>query len=260
MRVVALLTDFGTKDHYVGVVKGKILCGLTPSQYPVFVDITHEIPPQDVLKGALALFFAYKYFPKGTIFLCVVDPGVGTERKAIILQTEEHTFVGPDNGLFSYIIKKETIKACFEIDKEKVLEPPYSSTFHARDLFAPVIARLIKGEDLKGFTKELPKHELIVLPLPKVVETEDGLVVPIIDVDRFGNLITALHQSACQRKFKVLVNEREIPLVSSYAYAQKGELIALFGSEGFLEIAVREGSAFELLGIPKVKVVWMNSK
>jgi S-adenosylmethionine hydrolase len=160
--VVALLTDFGTKDHYASVVKGKILCGLDPSKYPVFVDITHEIPPQDVLKGALALFFAYKYFPKGTIFLCVVDPGVGTERKAIILQTEEHTFVGPDNGLFSFIIKKEPIKACFEIDKEKVLEPPYSSTFQARDLFAPAVARLIKGEDLRSFAKELSKDELVV--------------------------------------------------------------------------------------------------
>ncbi len=256
MRVVALLTDFGTKDHYVGVVKGKVLRGLAPSQYPVFVDITHEIPPQDVLKGALTLFFAYKYFPKGTIFLCVVDPGVGTERKAIILQTEEHTFVGPDNGLFSYIVKNETIKACFEIDKEKVLEPPYSSTFHARDLFAPVVARIIREGVSKDFAKEIPATSLTILSVPLPEETEDGLLVPIIHVDSFGNLITALHVSACSKDFKVLVNGREVPLVSTYGLAKKGELVALFGSDGFLEIAVREGSALERVGIPQVKVLW----
>jgi len=256
MKVVALLTDFGTKDHYVGVVKGRILSGLASTQPPIFVDITHEIPPHDVRKGAIVLLFSFKYFPKGTIFLCVVDPGVGTNRKAIILQTEDYTFVGPDNGLFSYIAKNERIKACFEIDREKVMEPPFSSTFHARDLFAPAVARLIKGEDPKIFAKEFPSKDLTILPLPTIKETEKGLIVPILDVDRFGNIITSFHRSACKRKFKVSVNDNEIPVVQTYGFAKKGELIALFGSEDFLEIAIREGSAYEKLGSPEIKIIW----
>ncbi|PMP93498.1 MAG: hypothetical protein C0169_07710, partial [Thermodesulfobacterium geofontis] len=139
-KVVALLTDFGIEDHYAGVVKARILRELKEPLNINFIDITHKIPPQDVRKGALSLYFSYKYFPEGTIFLVIVDPGVGTERKALVIKTEKFIFVGPDNGVFSLIYAENPEFLSFEIIENKVLKPPYSHTFHGRDLFAPAVA------------------------------------------------------------------------------------------------------------------------
>ncbi len=254
MKVVALLTDFGVKDHYVGVVKGRILSFLKGKFSPYFIDITHEIPPQDIRRGALKLLFSYPYFPSGTIFLCVVDPGVGTKRRAIILTTERHIFVGPDNGLFTPIFQRESLTSCWEIEVEKILAPPYSTTFHARDLFAPVVAKLLIGEEPANFAQRVDPSQLVKIPFPKPTTTEKGIRVPVLDIDHFGNLITALSKEDCKQPFKVFIKGKEIPLLSTYGEGKRGELVALFGSEGYLEIAVVEGSAYQTLGLPEITI------
>lgn len=260
-KTVALLTDFGTKDHYVGVVKGRIMQEVlnvlpNPDFYVNFIDLSHEVPPQDIKKGALMLFFSYFYFPKNTIFLCIVDPGVGTERKPIIVKTPNYIFVGPDNGIFSLVYLKENNFECFEILEEKTLRPPFSSTFHGRDLFAPAVAFLLCNVPIENFTNKLSKDSLIRLEFTFPQKTKKGLKLSVWYIDRFGNIITNLHKDQLKGKaFKVLVNGKEVPLVKSYGYGKPGEIIALFGSEGLLEIAVNEGSAEKLLGLPEIEII-----
>lgn len=254
-KVVALLTDFGIEDHYAGVVKARILKELEKPLNVSFIDITHKIPPQDIRKAALSLYFSYKYFPEGTIFLVIVDPGVGTERKAIVIKTKKFTFIGPDNGVFSLVYEKNPDFSSFEIIKEKVLRPPYSSTFHGRDLFAPAVAYILSEVPFEEFLIPIPKEELKKLDFPFPEKTPNGYKLSIWYVDHFGNIITNLHKDMIKKPFKVLVNKREIPLVKSYGYAKKGELIALFGSEGLLEIAIREDSAFKALLNQEIEII-----
>lgn len=255
LKTVALLTDFGIEDHYVGVVKARILKELKKVQYINFIDITHKIPPQDVKKASLTLYFSYKYFPENTIFLVIVDPEVGTERKALVIKTEKFTFVGPDNGVFSLVYRENQEFSAFEIDKEKVLKPPYSSTFHGRDLFAPAVAFILNEVPKDEFLKPIPKENLKILDFPFPEKTEKGYKLSVWYVDNFGNLITNLHKNMVKKPFRVFVNKEEIPFVTTYGYAKKGELIALFGSEGFLEIAVREGSAYKSLLNPVIEII-----
>lgn len=259
-KIVALLTDFGIEDHYVGVIKGRILKELKKPLNVNFIDITHKIPPQDVRKGALSLYFSYKYFPKGTIFLTIVDPGVGTERKALVIKTDKFIFVGPDNGIFSLIYSENPDFISFEIIESKVLKPPYSSTFHGRDLFAPAVAYILDKTPFEEFLKPIPKDKLKVLDFPLPEKTLNGYKLSIWYVDSFGNIITNFHKDIVKGTFKVLVNKKEVPLVKSYGYAKKGELIALFGSEGLLEIAIREGSAFKVLLNPEIEVILEEEK
>ena len=256
-KLVALITDFGIKDHYVAVVKARILSEVSknPSLKVEFIDITHEIPPQDVLKAGVLLSFSYKYFPEGTIFLAVIDPGVGTERKAIILKTNRHFFVGPDNGLFTLVLEKEKEVECYEILREKVMLPPFSSTFHARDLFAPAVARVILEEDLLNFCLPTKKENLVKLKIGFAkLKKGETIELKILCSDRFGNLITNLHEKDVEGRIEVKVNERKIPFVKTYAEAKPGELVCLFGSEGFLEIAINQGSAEKVLK-PTDKIV-----
>lgn len=254
--VIALLTDFGYLDPYVGVVKGRILQSLDDLginlPYPSFIDLTHEIPPQDVKKAALCLKFAYKYFPWGTIFLAIVDPGVGTERRAILLLNKKYAFIGPDNGIFTFILRENPEIEVFEILKDKVLVPPYSSTFHGRDLFAPAVARLFKRGFLTDWTKPIPKNSLNILNFSFPERTAKGYRLSIWYVDRFGNLITNFEKGFSSGPFRVRVGDQEVRLVNTYAEGREGELIALFGSEGFLEIAIKNGSAFEKIGLSEI--------
>ena len=260
-KTVALLTDFGLKDHYVGVVKGRILQELThllkKEKIPFinFVDISHEVPPQDIKKAALLLYFSYKYFPKDTIFLTIVDPGVGTKREALIVKTKDYTFVGPNNGVFSLIYLENSDFSVYQIDTKTMLKPPYSSTFHGRDLFAPAVAHLIAEVPLQKFTQELGRDKLITLNFPLPEKTSSGYKLAVWYVDHFGNIVTNFHQNMIKGRFKIVVNKKEIPFVKSYAYAKKGELVALFGSEGLLEIAVREGAASKVLQNPEIEII-----
>ncbi len=254
-KIVALLTDFGIEDHYVGVIKARILKELKKPLNVNFIDITHKIPPQDVRKGALSLYFSYKYFPKDTIFLTIVDPEVGTERKALVIKTDKFIFVGPDNGIFSLIYRENPDFISFEIIESKVLKPPYSLTFHGRDLFAPAVSYILDEVPLEEFLKPISKDKLKVLNFPLPEKTSNGYKLSIWYEDSFGNIITNFHKDMVKGPFKVLVNKKKVPLVKSYGYAKKGELIALFGSEGLLEIAVREGSASEILVNPEIEII-----
>lgn len=259
--VIAFFSDFGIRDHYAGVVKARILKEIEKRTTPTkiqFIDITHEIPPQDVRKGALLLKFSYKYFPSGTIFLGIVDPGVGTERRAILLETEEYLFVGPDNGLFTFPLKEEKKLKAYEIIKEKVLSPPYSSTFHGRDLFAPFVGRLLQGEEIENLIQPLEKESLVHLDFPDPVKIEEGFRLSIWYVDYFGNLITNFSREMVSFPFEVWVDGKKVRLVNTYAEGEEGEVISLFGSEGLLEIAVKEASAFQMLGYPQVEIRFLK--
>ncbi|MGC9108852.1 MAG: SAM hydrolase/SAM-dependent halogenase family protein [Caldimicrobium sp.] len=256
--VVAFFSDFGVRDHYVGVVKGRILKELEEwdghSLEIKFIDITHEIPPQDVRKGALLLKFSYKYFPKGTIFLGIVDPGVGTERRALLIATPKYFFVGPDNGLFTFVLREQEPCYAYEIDVKKVIKFPYSSTFHGRDLFAPVVAKLLLREKIETFAKPIKKEKLVYLDFPYPLKIEEGFRLSIWYVDHFGNLITNFSKELADKPFEVWVNNKRVRLVSTYAEGREGEIVSLFGSEGLLEIAIKNGSAFEVLGYPEIEI------
>jgi len=260
-KVVALLTDFGTKDHYVGVVKGRILQvlkELNSEVFPFFVDITHQIPPQDVKRACIELYFSYRYFPENTIFLVVVDPGVGTSRKELLVKANGKIFIGPDNGVFTLILKEQKDAKVFYLKKEKLLFPPFSSTFHGRDLFAPAVAYTLAGVKESEYLIPTDVKKLRHLPLNLPKTATSGLTLEVWHVDSFGNLITNFKKPKDGRKFKVLVNGKEVPLVNTYGEAKEGELIALFGSEGLLEIAIRNGSAWKYFKekYPEVVIKW----
>jgi len=264
IKTVALLTDFGNSDHFVGVVKGKILKELYKEEnyknlLVNFIDITHEIPPQDVKKACLSLYFSYPYFPENTIFLCVVDPGVGTERKIIVFETKNYTFVAPDNGLLTLVIEKEE-GTIWEAKKEEFFQPPFSSTFHARDLFAPLIAFLIKEKPKEGKLIKISKDAIKKLSFPSPEPLEKGLLLSVWYVDRFGNLITNLKKEDIQGEFEVFINNQKIDLVETYAQGEEGKPIALFSSEGLLEIAIKNQSAYKKLGIPKIFIKWKKTQ
>jgi len=242
--IVALLTDFGTRDHYAGTLKGVVL-GVCPDA--TLVDIGHDIPAHDVLAAALELAACYRYFPVGTIFLVVVDPGVGSARRGIAADTGDYRFVAPDNGVLSAVFRESPPKKVVELTERKYARPTVSHTFEGRDRFAPAAGFLAKGVALVALGKSLKDYQTIDLPQPVVFG--DELTGEVVRVDRFGNLITnidrhAFEQFAERRPIAVVVGGREIPrIVATYAEAPAGELCALFGSTDHLEVAINAGDA-----------------
>ena len=246
--VVALLSDFGTRDHYVGTMKGVVLgvCGDAS-----LVDISHEIPPLDVLAGALELGASYRYFPSRTVFLVVVDPGVGTRRRALAAETEDYFFVAPDNGVLTAVFLETPPKHVVELSDPTYARSPISRTFEGRDRFAPAAAWLANHVPLASFGPVITDYHL--LHVPEITISNSAIDGEIVRVDRFGNLISNIDR----RSFETLANAsdvvvavdgREVPrLVPTYAHAAKGEVCALFGSTDHLEIAVNGGSAAETL-------------
>ena len=248
-RVITLLTDFGTADYFVAAVKGVIL---TSNPHTTIVDITHEIPPRDIETGAFTLLTCYRDFPEGTVHVAVVDPGVGSARRPIVVSTGSHYFVGPDNGLFSYVLDREVKHKVFQIEKSKYLREAASSTFHGRDLFAPVAAALADGVKPSKFGPRI-EDAVRLAPLAPAKPDDKQTEGRIINVDRFGNCVTNftradLPDSEGQR---LLVNGREIMSFRQF-YADEGgsenEIFAIWGSAGFLELSVNAGSAAEHLG------------
>jgi hypothetical protein len=236
LPVISLLTDFGTADYYVGAVKGAIL-SVNPGA--VIADITHEIPPQDTAAGAFTLLAAYKTFPPGTIHLAVVDPGVGSTRRPIIVTANEQFFVGPDNGLFTYIYDREPSHRIFHVTADRYFRSTVSSTFHGRDIFAPVAAALSKGIEVEAFGMEI--NDAVRLP---PLETP----LRILHIDRFGNCVTNITQGVKS----VVINGRTISeLRQYYSEGNEEELFAIWGSAGFLEISVNGGSAAEILRVQR---------
>ena len=254
MPIITLLTDFGSADGYVGIMHGVIL-RINPAA--TVVDVGHEIPSQDVHAGAFILSTVYPYFAADTIHVVVVDPGVGSERRAIAVRTTCGTFVAPDNGVLSYVLAREPILQMVRLTNAAYWLAPLSSTFHGRDVFAPVAAHLSRGISLHEVGCAL--QDPVRLTFRAVAVDKDGAIHgQVLHVDRFGNLITNLtHELLPQRQqLRVQIAGREVRgPVETYAQVGEGELVALFGSSGYLEIAVRDGNASAALRAARGTVV-----
>jgi S-adenosylmethionine hydrolase len=245
--VIVLLTDFGLRDPYVGVMKGVILSIHTEAR---IIDLSHDVPSQGILDAYFILSNAYSYFPAGTIFVTVVDPGVGTHRAILAIQTDKYLFLAPDNGLLGFLEKDGKIKRIVHVRKSKYFLQPVSNTFHGRDIFAPVAAHLSNGVALSEFGPEVTRMERIATPTPKV--TKEGVILgEIVSIDRFGNLMTNIpgERLSGADSVQVKVGRRVIPRISkTYAEGRKGALLALVGSTENLEIAVNKGNAGKKTG------------
>jgi S-adenosylmethionine hydrolase len=252
-KIITLLTDFGSKDGYVGAVKG-VIKRINPQAE--IVDVTHDIDSYDILGAAFAFSNFYKYFPKGTIHLAVVDPGVGSSRQPILVKTKDFFFVGPDNGVFSFIYQREDITDIIIISNKKYFLAESSSTFHARDIFAPVAAYLSLGIKIDEFGS--PAKECLKFILPQPESKGKSLKGEIIHIDRFGNLITNIPSDLLNKKknIEIMVRKRKIKGISRSYFeiketcserSKSKELGALIGSSDFLELAVNQASAQKLL-------------
>jgi len=242
---ITLTTDFGQEDGYAGAVKG-VLLKINPRMK--IIDVTHEVSCFNILEGALVLNSFYQFFPKGTIHLAVVDPGVGGKRKGITIMTDSYFFIGPDNGIFSFIFEKEKIRQMVDLTNSKYFLHKPSFTFHARDIFAPVSAYVSLGVELKEFgpsTKECYK-----LKLPQPVYKKSKLTGEIIYIDRFGNLVSNISYDLIEgaKQIRIKIGRQKIDHLSRFYEEEKErKLIALIGSNNFVEIAVNQGSAQKLL-------------
>ena len=256
--IITLTTDFGLDDAYVAAMKGVIL-EINPGA--TIIDISHSIEPQNIRQGAFVLSTAFSYFPQDSVHLVVVDPGVGSPRRAIILETDSAIFVAPDNGVLSYVIQASSTKRvsrptlmklprelqAFEITNSKYWHHPVSSTFHGRDVFAPVAAHVSLGIPLHELGQ--PIASVNVFPLPRPQTAADGSFIGhILHIDHFGNLITDItSQNLPSGGYSIQVAGHKIGSLS-HSYEQSPNLLALIGSSGRLEIALKCGSAARLLG------------
>ncbi len=248
MPIITLTTDFGLQDGFVGILKGVIWSICHEAQ---LADISHAIAPQNVLQGAQVLNRAYSFFPTGTVHLAVVDPGVGTDRRPVAARLGDHYFVGPDNGLFTPMLLAAERQGApvnfFHLTNPEYRLPQVSQTFHGRDVFAPAAAYLAKGVPLEQLGQLILDPVRLELPQPQ--KTRTGWRAHVSAIDHFGNLATDLPASSLEGHGDILIRlgEHELHgLVHSYGEKQPGDLVALVDSEGFLELAVVDGSAARL--------------
>jgi S-adenosyl-L-methionine hydrolase (adenosine-forming) len=245
--VIALLTDFGTHDHYAGTMKGVAL-GICPDV--TLVDITHEVAAHDVLGGALELAASYRYFPAGTIFLVVVDPGVGSARRGIAADTGDYRFVAPDNGVLTAVLDEHPARRIVELTERKYARPTVSHTFEGRDRFAPAAAWLAKGIDVAALGRSAGPIQRLDIPHP---ELSDGRIDgQVLRVDRFGNLITNIDRRTFEKlaggTLDIRIGAHQVSrVVSTYADAAPDEICALFGSTDHLEVAANGARAADAL-------------
>lgn len=258
-RAIILLTDFGHKDHYVGVIKG-VIHSIAP-QAPI-IDLCHEVPPQDVRSGAYLLGVSYRFFPKGSIFLSVVDPEVGTDRRIVIVRLGDWHFVNPDNGLLTLVMEKETLKQGVEVTEKCYWRHPVSSTFHGRDIMSPVAAYLYRSRGgVKKFGRPIrdPLRRISSNPAKK---TEKGIEGEVFYMDHFGNLITNIPSQMIPagKTCRVGIGGKKMRrIVPSYGHAEAGEWVAVVASADLLEIAVNQGNARKEIGAKvgdPVRVEW----
>jgi S-adenosyl-L-methionine hydrolase (adenosine-forming) len=260
--IITLTTDYGTNDHLVGTLKGVIL-RINPDV--TIVDITHHVTPFDMLEGALAIGSAYKYFPPRTIHIVVVDPGVGTERRPLLVSGENQYFIAPDNGVLSLIYEREHNAVVRHVTAEHYYLQPVSKTFHGRDIFAPVAAWLSKGWQTSSMGEEITDYKRFAMPKPKAV---DGVVKGVVlRVDGFGNLVTNfraedLPETAIEKgEIQLQIGSQEVKrMVDTFARGEAGEPVAYLGSSGYVEIAVNKGSAARTLGLGRGTPVMLESK
>jgi S-adenosylmethionine hydrolase len=241
--LVTLTTDFGLKDWFVGTIKG-VIQGI--SAQTTIIDLTHEIRSGDIRAGAFALAQAYQFFPRKTIHVAVVDPGVGSSRAGLAVQTERYFFVGPDNGVLSWALAKEKILTIRRLENRKYFLPLVSHTFHGRDVFAPVAGHLSKGVPCEKVGPE--QKDFIRLPWPETVRKGHGIQGEVVYIDHFGNAITDIPHSAEMIGSRVLVGGKTRCYVEAFYQAvAPGKPVAVPGSSGFVEIAVNGGNASQIL-------------
>ena len=248
--IITLTTDFGTNDYLVGAMKGVIL-NINPAAR--IVDINHHVAPFDILDGALAIASAYKYFPPRTIHLVIVDPGVGTERRPLLVSGEKQYFVAPDNGVLSMIFERESC-VVRHVTAEHYFLNPISPTFHGRDVFAPTAAWLAKAWQTEAFGEEITDY--VRFAMPKAKPAGQAIKGVVLRVDAFGNLMTNLTTEdvpaamVASGDIKLAVNGKEVRKIArTFGDGIPGEPIAVFGSAGYLEIAVNRGNAARALGV-----------
>ena len=250
--IVALLSDFGSRDHYAGTLKGVVL-GICPDV--TLVDISHDIPPHDVQIAAFELAAAYRYFPTGSIFLVVIDPGVGSARRGLAVDIGDYRFVAPDNGVLTAVFRDAAPKRVVELTERRYARPTVSRTFEGRDRFAPAAAWLARGIQLSALGRPVSDYQTIDIPVPEVqAESVAGVV---IRVDRFGNLVTNIDRKSFERvaqsgSIHIQAGTHRVGrLVATYADMADGEVCALFGSTDHLEIAANQASAVGRLGLDR---------
>jgi S-adenosyl-L-methionine hydrolase (adenosine-forming) len=254
---IALLTDFGVADGYPGVMKGVIL-GIAPNA--PLVDLTHEIPPQDVRSAAWVLHTAWRYFPERTVFLCVVDPGVGSDRRPIALHAANHYFVGPDNGLFSYVLAEASASRAVMLANPRYLPERRSATFHGRDVFAPAAAWLAAGVALEELGSGLALESLVRFPLSEPQWQGTSLVAHCTHIDHFGNILTDVTGPLAETVFAApaitltLAGQPITARAGTFAKGPEGALFLYLDSSGYLAVARRNGSALAALGIPAARL------
>ena len=241
-KIITLTTDFGEKDYFLGAIKGVIL---SINSEVKIVDITHQLQPFNLISAAFTLKHFYSYFPAGTIHLVVVDPGVGGKRKPVLVQTEKYVFVGPDNGIFSWI--NEPFQKMFHLTNSKFFLNPVSSTFQARDIFAPVAAYLSLDVKVDEFGKPISK--IVELRIPRVRFKKNKLIGEVIQVDNFGNLISNIQPETVKSRIRAIKIKggKILHVRQPFCNVAKGEILAYWRSAGFLEIGVNQGSACEKL-------------
>jgi S-adenosylmethionine hydrolase len=258
MSIITLLTDFGTEDAYVGVMKGVIL-SINPSA--AVIDVCHAVDPQDLIEAAYLIKSFYGYFPKGTIHIVVVDPGVGGNRAIIAVELAGHIFLAPDNGVLTLLMEEKDIDAIVRVENSHYFLNAISHTFHGRDIFAPVASHLSKGVYIDLLGPPLDPQDLIRLNIPKPYLSEKNeLIGTIISIDRFGNCISNIDENRLkfffqndpEKTLEIKVDKTVIKSLSqSYADAAPGDPLAVIGSFGFLEIAINCGNAGRRLNVSK---------
>ncbi len=248
--IVALLSDFGSRDHYAGTMKGVIL-GICPDA--TLVDISHEVPPHDLRFAALELAAACRFFPIGCVFLVVVDPGIGSARRGLAADTGDYRFVAPDNGVLTAVFEDMPPKRVVELTERRYARPTVSRTFEGRDRFAPAAAWLAKGIQLSALGRPVSDYRSIDIPVMRI--DDEGIDGMVLRVDRFGNLVTNIDHKAFDRlasggEIAIEVGGHQVGrLVETFADIGADEVCALFGSTDHLEIAANAASAMERLGI-----------
>lgn len=255
--LITLLSDFGICDEYVAVMKGAIA---KINSIARVVDITHQIPPQNIAAARFCLMNAYPYFPSRTVHVAVVDPGVGGKRRAVAVELAQGFIVAPDNGLLSGVLSQDAVIAAVELtNPEYWLTSQPSTTFHGRDIFAPVGAHLAKGVSLQKVGREINPESLTRLDLPECTQMDDSIAGCIQYIDHFGNLVTNIHRSYVKvNNWNIEIKGNIIKARETYSDVKVGETVALIGSHDWVEIAVNSGNARLKLGVDLGSQVRIN--
>lgn len=260
MHPIALISDFGYHDAYVGIMKS-VIHRINPEA--TMIDLCHEVTPHNVLSGSYLLATSAPFLPEKSIVLGVVDPGVGTSRRAIAVETEDLILVGPDNGLFNMIYERQQPLRAVELDNSNYHLPRVSKTFHGRDIFSPCAAHLSTGLDLFDVGSEIPQESLVRLPEIGPLIKETGIECRIVHIDHFGNVVTNLSRATLEAAGKepafVRVGDTKAPFAQTFADVSRNDPVAYFNSTDFLEVGIRNGSASDQLELKQRYLIHLET-